>query len=300
MDMTLGREFSARRVAMLRRYLPLLFLLFSSPGFASGNAEDCALAERYSTLGAKEEAAFNTSQALELYERAAEACPSYTAWQRVGELAATFDDEETVRSAFQAFVNAYDLAPDAQNLAITKAHYAQLAFDNGDRGRGVDLIYEARNLAPNDEWIASVAENLLTESTVLSDADVVRGLGGSAWTPPALKAREDLSGATSAGTGTSTTKNNSSGRAATTTKTAEAAAGRDAVIQAQFSFLSGTTELDDVTRPNVATLAKALGSSSYDAKRFEFTGHADVRGDAAANMYFDEVNAAGGVNGFFF
>ena len=280
MDMPVVDTTLRLQISATRRLLPLLLAFVASPILAAGSADDCELAERYIKLGAKEEAAFNTGEALKLYQRAAADCPSYTAWQRVGELAATFDDEETVRSAFQAFVNAYDLAPDAANLAITKAHYAQLAFDNGDRGRGVDLIYEARNLAPNDEWIASVAENLLSESTVLSDADVVRGLGGAAWTPPALKAREDLSGGNGAGRSA-----NTAGSVASAGSKPVAAPDREAVIQAQFSFLSGTTELDDVTRPNVATLANALGSSSYDTKRFEFTGHADVRGEASDNMY---------------
>ena len=258
--------------------LALTVWIFSSTTLA--DTQGCSLSERYVVLAKQEEANFNKREALGLYRRAAEDCPSYESWQRVGELAATFDETEVVRSAFQAFARAYELAPDAASLAITKAHYAQLSFTDGDRSRGVDLIFEARNLDPDNQWIASVADSLLSESTVLSSSDVKRGLGSDAWTPPPLRAGVNLSDGAAQTAG---------GASPVSLQTAPVK--REAVIQAQFSFVTGTTELDQVTQPNVSTLASALAGADYATKRFQFVGHADVRGAAETNLRLSLLRA---------
>ena len=260
--------------------LPLTMWIF--PGTALADTEGCSLSERYIALAKKEEANFNKREALGFYQRAAEDCPSYEAWQRVGELAATFDETEVVRSAFQAFSKAYELAPDAASLAVTKAHYAQLSFIDGDRSRGVDLIFEARNLNPDNQWIASVADSLLSESAVLSSSDVKRGLGSDAWAPPPLRAGVDLADGA---------KQTSGGASPVAVAVQSPPVKREAVIQAQFSFLTGTTELDRVTQPNVSTLAGALASADYATKRFQFVGHADVRGEAETNLRLSRLRA---------
>ena len=261
-------------MAAARRTLAALALLGAIAATPQVSAsQDCETAQRYAQLAAKSLEAFDTAEAIKGYQRAADACGTYGNWQKLGETAASDGARETALIALEAFSQAYAKAQTVEELAVTKAAYADVFFQHFDRSQAVDLAFEARNLDPSNTAVAAAATTLLDESKSLTGDDVKRGLGGMGFKPPPLRNQLDrtIEGGSSDLTG---------------------GAAAQPVLSAQINFLFNSVELDAETAPNVAVLAEQLASDDFSGKSFLFIGHADRRGAEADNLALSQRRAA--------
>src|ERR1700678_3702405 len=80
-------------------------------------AEDCALGQRYLALAHDRVAAFENDEAIAFLHQSVEACPSYDAYEQLGELAAQSAQNEDKQKAVSAFIEADARAPTVQARA---------------------------------------------------------------------------------------------------------------------------------------------------------------------------------------
>lgn len=255
---------------LLRSAISLVLLSGTvMPVHANTTATDsCALGARYEKLAAKASADFRRSDALEAMERAVEACGTSAYWQKLGTLAASFGEDAYNERAAEAFVNAHDLATTNPARAAAAASYAELLFHTGDRTRAVDMIYQARNLDPSNPEILASAETMVEATKELTEEDIRRGVSDQMFKPLVMSKVQP-------------TAQPSGGGAAAGSSTA-VALGAEKRIRVQLQFESGSTELDSLSRDNLATLVKSLAGLD-PTQQFVFEGHADARGGADAN-----------------
>ena len=120
------------KMANIQTLLTASALLVLSYSASVHAASDCRLAERYITLAHERLAASETAEAESLLKQAIEACPSYEAFQSLGELQAQSPRRADQAHAVDAFVSADELAPTDQARARTRYHYANLLSRDGD------------------------------------------------------------------------------------------------------------------------------------------------------------------------
>src|ERR1700693_5434623 len=101
------------------------FIGFLLVGFDS-RSEDCALGERYLSLAHDRTADHQDDEAMAFYRQSIDACPTYAAYQELGELAAKSPQRADKEKAVNAFVAAYARAPSPQASARSLYLYAAL------------------------------------------------------------------------------------------------------------------------------------------------------------------------------
>ena len=273
--------FSTARTSCLKSFAQAGLVVSSLLVANAAVADTCELGARYERLANKASAEFRRSDALEAMERAVEACGGSEYWQKLGALAASFGEADYNERAAEAFVNAHDMATDNPTRAIAAASYADLLFHTGDRSRAVDMIYKARNLDPNNSEILASAETMVAATRELTDEDVRRGVSDQMFKPLVLN-RVDVAkpaGASAAG-----------GSGSGASVAVAAAEEPEKQIRVQLQFQSGSTALDELSRSNLTTLVRNLVGLDR-GKQFVFEGHADTRGDAAANRVLSTKRA---------
>ena len=107
------------------RALIVMAILGFVTSYAS--AEDCELGKRYMALAQDHVKKFANEEAVAFLRKSVETCPTYEAYQQLGELAAQSSEQEQRAQAAEAFVNAYELARSDQERANTLYQYALLA-----------------------------------------------------------------------------------------------------------------------------------------------------------------------------
>jgi hypothetical protein len=103
-------------------------------------AEDCALGQRYLALAHDRIAAFQNDEAITFLKQSADACPSYDAFEQLGELAAQSPQKEDKEKAVAAFVEAHARASSPQTQANALYHYAVLLNQDGDPENAYPLL----------------------------------------------------------------------------------------------------------------------------------------------------------------
>ncbi len=250
---------------------PLFVLMLSAGPFAAWAAEDdCALAARYHQLATTAKAEFRQQDAYDFLSRAAAACRTYQYVQERAELATEFGDPQFDRVAADGFGEALDLADSDAQRARSIARYAQVLFHADDPQNAMTYIVAARNLDPNNTWIAELSEEITARASNVTPEDIKRGLGDMAFKP--LRLQRTLT----PGTGTG------GGSGMPTAAPQEKAAGRS--INIPLNFVVNSTALDSTTQANLKVLADTLVGDEFADERFLFVGHADARGDASTNM----------------
>jgi OmpA-OmpF porin, OOP family len=232
---------------------------------------DCALASRYYDLSKKATSDYKQRDAYEFLERAVEVCPtSYQYLQELGEAAAGFGEELNARAA-EAYVSAYALAEDAPEQARSIGRYAELLFHTNNPN-ALSYIHQAKNLDPDNAWIAALAKQIDERSLTVTADGIKRGLGDMAFKPLILQNRPEPEQQPGQG---------GSGKSPKDTDVQVQPVGS---VQIPLNFEFNSTRLDRQTQTNIGVLASTLAEADFAGKRFVFVGHADRRGTADANM----------------
>lgn len=233
-------------------------------------AADCALGKRYLELAQKSAAAYAADEEREFLRKSIDACPSYDAYERLGELGAQSPEPEELEQAVQAFVAAHELAPDDKARARSLYQYSKLLQISGDPQNAYPLIKEARALDSSDAEIRGLERQLEAQIQNPSQEQIVRGLRSSLFKP--LKVA-------------STSRSGSRSVPAPVRSSGPS-------INIPINFETGSTMVDVGTRPNLVLLARALADPTLQGKSFIFIGHADIRGEDTRNVTLSRDRAA--------
>lgn len=229
---------------------------------------------RYMELASQAEKEYRTDDALEFYRRASGSCNDHAAWLALGRAAAAYGEEEMSAEAARAFNQAYELALDNTQEAEAVARYAELVFyTQSDPQRALEYALQAREIDPERAWIAELVSKINERANDLTPADIQRSvLSDMAIQPLRLK---QASTATDQ-TGGSEPRPKADKRS----------------LNIALNFIVASSELDARTASNLSILASELGKVEYAGYRFEFVGHADLRGGEADNQVLSEERAA--------
>jgi len=228
----------------------------------SVQAEDCALSQRYLQLAQDRAAQFANDEAIVFLRQAIDACPTYDAYERLGELAAQSPKREDTVKAVEAFVNAEAQAPSVQARAQTLYQYAALLNREGDPQNAYPLIEAARRLDPERSDISALAGDVDKQVQHPTTEHIVRALRYTVFVP--LK-----SGTRPQGESTST---------------GHASARTGPSVNIPINFDTASVVVDQGTRPNLEVLAHALTDPALQGRQFTFIGHADRRGGDQYNV----------------
>lgn len=247
----------------MRVFLAVTVLLTLS-GYAA--AADCELGNRYLVLAQERVKNYATDEAEAFLQKAVESCPSYAAYEQLGELAAQSSDFEHRARAAEAFVSAHELATTDAARAQTLYQYASLLDASGDPQNAYPMIKAAKTLDSGNASILALEKKLDEQVSKPTTEQLRAGLKGSLYRPLRLASLAGSSGA---------------GRTMAATVRAGAPRGSNNI---PIHFVTGTTTVDDETRPNIRTLANALTDPEFAGSSFVLIGHADERGSEEENM----------------
>ena len=249
---------------------------------------DCSLGQQYLQLSRDRAASGGNEEAVGLLNRAIEVCPSYAAYQALGELQAQSSARADQTQAVKAFVAANDLAPSDAARAKTQYEYAKLLNRNGDPQNAYPLAKSAHFLDPEDAQITALAQRLEEDIRNPSREQLVRGLQDALYEPLHMGTAKPLPALAQAGSAAAET-------------VAEKRAGKELLgtpqanigpsVSIPINFNTATTVVDQRTRPNIATLAHALADPAFAGRKFLFLGHADKRGSDEYNMTLSRERA---------
>lgn len=257
------------------RTIVALTLLAAFAVSSSASAEDCELGQRYLSLAKDRIAAYANDEALTLLGQSVEACPTYDAYEQLGELAAQSPQREDKTKAVGAFVSAHALAPTPQASAWSLYQYAALLNREGDPQNAYPLIKQARALDSSNADIAALSTTVEAEVQHPTQEHIVRALHYSLYQPltPARAAAMTPAG----------------GGPRIPEPAAPAAAGPS--VNIPINFNTGSTVVDPQTQPNVELLAHSLADPSLAGHQFIFVGHSDARGSDQLNVNLSQQRA---------
>ncbi len=232
---------------------------------AHSHAEDCVLGQRYLSLAHDRVAAYKSDEAIAFLRQAVDSCPSYDAYEQLGELAAQSAERADKEKAVAAFVAAFARAPSPQAKAGTLYHYGALLNQDGDPENAYQLLKQAHALEPKNAEYAALSDTVEKQVQHPTQEHIVRALHYSLYQP--ISAPESL-----APHGQGLTKHQTPG------------GGGGPSVNIPINFDTGTVVVDGETRPNIAVLAHALADPSMAGRNFTFIGHSDYRGGDAYNV----------------
>jgi outer membrane protein OmpA-like peptidoglycan-associated protein len=244
--------------------------LLSTVAFTmSARAEDCALGQRYLSLAHDRVVAFENDEAIAFLRQSVDACPSYDAYEQLGELAAQSPQREDKEKAVAAFVEADARAPSPQARARSLYYYASLLNQDGDPQNAYPLIKQAVGLDPANSQYRELASTVEKQVQHPTEEHIVRALRYSLYKP--LRASQSaVSGSSPSG--------------GSLTKRQAPASGTGPSVNIPINFETATVIVDQETKPNIAALAHALADPSMTGREFIFIGHSDARGGDQYNL----------------
>jgi outer membrane protein OmpA-like peptidoglycan-associated protein len=245
---------------------PLLFTIAFS---MQSGAEDCALGQRYLSLAHDRIVAFENDEAIAFLRQSVDACPSYDAYEQLGELAAQSPQREDKEKAVAAFVEADALAPSPQARARSLYHYAALLNQDGDPQNAYPLIKQAVTLDPANSQYVELSSTVEKQVQHPTEEHIVRALRYSLYKP--LRAPvSSISGSSPSG--------------GSLTKRQAPASGAGPSVNIPINFETASVVVDQETKPNIVALAHALVDPSMAGREFIFIGHSDPRGGDQYNL----------------
>jgi outer membrane protein OmpA-like peptidoglycan-associated protein len=262
----------------------LCLLLMATLSRLAAADNDCTLGKGYAISAREHAAASETDEAQKLLAQSIEACPSYDAYQLLGDLQSQSAQREQQVQAVDAYVAAVGLAPSPKARAHTLFSYAQLLERDGDPQNAYPLIRDAQTLDPADAQIAQLSGRIEQQVNNPTGQNLTRGLWGSMYKPLKIVASVRPSASSedagfTAGTGG-------------TGGTAGSASTTGPSINIPIHFETGSVVVDATTRANVVILARALADPDHASQHYLFVGHADIRGSEAANVALSKQRAA--------
>lgn len=173
-------------IVKIRWALPVAVLMIFIGSSAQAASENCRLAERYVTLAHAKLAAAEVDEAESLLQQAIDACPSYEAYQSLGELQSHLTKRTDQEGAREAFINADHYAPTAQAHARTRIGYAQLLSGDGDptdATHAYQLIREAQQLDPSNPDLEPLSSRIERQVHNPTQQHILRGSGTPLFKP---------------------------------------------------------------------------------------------------------------------
>jgi outer membrane protein OmpA-like peptidoglycan-associated protein len=236
---------------------------------------------------------FANDDAMAFLRQSVDACPTYDAYEQLGELAAQSPQREDKVKAVEAFVAAHARATSPQTQARSLYQYAALLNREGDPQNAYPLVKEAHALDPGNADIAALAGKVEAEVQHPTQEHIVRALKYSLYQPITAPLRDSGSLGHPSATGSSASAGSGSSKddRAASARVAVAAAGPS--VNIPINFETAKIDVDAQTRPNIDLLAHALADPSLQGKQFRFIGHTDARGEAGFNdrLSFDRAQA---------
>jgi outer membrane protein OmpA-like peptidoglycan-associated protein len=225
-------------------------------GMTATAATDCAQAQRDLAAAKERITASADDEATVLLNQSIDECPTYEAYETLGEHLAVSDSPRDHGFAVEAFVAANKLAPSKKDGAQTLFQYAALLNRTGDPENAYPLIQRAATLDPNRGAIKTLAADIRTQVEHPTKEEITRALRFSIYKP--------VKGVPGAADGSS--------------------------VNIPINFESDKTEVDEHTRPNIEALASVLAEDAT-GQHFVFIGHADSRGDDNYNLQLSRQRA---------
>jgi outer membrane protein OmpA-like peptidoglycan-associated protein len=241
-------------------------LLFTIALGAQSHAEDCVLGQRYLSLAHDRVAEFKNDEAMAFLRQSVDACPSYDAYEQLGELAALSTEREDKEKAVAAFVQADARATSPQTRARSLYHYAALLNQEGDPQNAYPLIKQAHTLDPTNSQITELAGTIESQVQHPTQEHIVRALRYSLFQP--------------------LNESNSTSRAVGNQGVfkRQTPSGGGPSVTIPINFDTASVVVDQETRPNIEILARSLADPSMSTREFTFIGHSDARGGDQYNL----------------
>lgn len=256
---------------------------------------DCAIADDYDALALKSESDYLDETALDYRARAVQLCPSYSRWQRYGELAMRFGDATLVtgclpetegaealcqtgnNAAAEAFIAALPLADNEASAASAIGRYAQVLYQVKDPQKSNTYISEALRLNPTSPWIRKLAEEI---PQGMNTKEAMRSGLGDFKVPEMVLASLSLPASQSFDTDSG---------AASPAESSTPTSIRTRAINVPLNFHISSTRLDDASRQRLRDVVEILAEDNE--RNFHVVGHADITGDPASNQTLSEERA---------
>jgi outer membrane protein OmpA-like peptidoglycan-associated protein len=265
-----------------------LSTLMCMAGFvATASAEDCQLGQRYMALAHDRVSAAGYDEALVFLRRAVEACPTYDAYEELGELSAQSSRREDEVAAVDAFIAAQTRATTPQERARSLYQYAALLRREGDAANAHSVIDQARLLDPADPEISSLANAIDQQLQSPAPEHVVRALRFSLYQPIPQVRPTPASVATARDVPWASKPSGADGRESV----AGVAKRSPQSIEIPINFKAGSVVVDRETRDNIDRLAHALADPALVGHTFTFIGHADPLGSDPPNPWLARERA---------
>ena len=217
------------------RALIVMAILGFVTSYAS--AEDCELGKRYMALAQDHVKNFATDEAVAFLRKSVETCPTYEAYQQLGELAAQSSEQEQRARAAEAFVNAYELAQSDQERANTLYHYALLLNSAGDPQNAFPLIKTAGTLDAANANIVELEKQLDEQIRNPTTNQLRAGLKGDLYRPLRLASAKN------------------SAKPSPLAMSERVSSTGTGAINIPVHFETGSATVDDETRPNIRKFA---------------------------------------------
>ena len=218
-------------------------------------APDCAQAQRDLATAKQRITASADDEATVLLNQSIDECPTYDAYETLGEHLAVSDSPRDHGFAVEAFVHANTLAPNKKDGAQTLFQYAALLNRTGDPENAYPLIQRAAALDPNRAAIKTLAADIRTQVAHPTKEEITRALRFSIFKP--VKGVPGAEGSS---------------------------------VNIPINFESDKTAVDEQTKPNIEALASVMAEDAT-GQHFVFIGHADSRGDDNYNVQLSRQRA---------
>jgi outer membrane protein OmpA-like peptidoglycan-associated protein len=190
-----------------------------------------------------------------LLNQSIDECPSYDAYETLGEHLAVSDSPRDHGFAVDAFVHANALARTKNDRAQALFQYAALLNRTGDPENAYPLIQHAATLDPNRGAIKTLAAEIRKQVAHPTKEEITRALRFSIFKPV-----KDVPGA------------------------------EGASVNIPINFETDKTTVDEQTKPNIEALASVMAEGA-GGQSFLFVGHADSRGDDNYNVQLSRQRA---------
>lgn len=244
-------------------WLALALCLVSGTAVAAG---DCTQGNK---LLAQAKAESDASAAIPLLKKSIAACPSYDAYQSLGELLGHSKNRRDWQGAADAYVKANALAPNAKARADTLYQYASLVNDDGDPQNAYPMIKKAQALDPARKDIADLAATIQKEVATPKKEQLARSFGLSVYKPLTASAEGGGGGGAAAADVTGTGHHQ---------------------LNLPIHFQFNSVEVSEGEQV-ITDLAELLAASANSGKAFVFIGHTDSRGDENYNKELSKRRA---------
>lgn len=218
-------------------------------------AADCGMSQKYFNKGLHAGKSEDWTAVKEWLEKSVAECNIFENWYLLGQAEQNLGNMQAASSAFE---DARNYAKTDEQRALAIARYAQVQADQGEIGRPLKLLHEARKMSPDaPAWITDLALNLDRKriELPLTVATVKETLIKSARSIKTLNLDTKPS------------------------------------INVNIYFETASIDVVDTSLTSIDILAEVLSDKTFDGKQITIIGHSDIRGTDEYNYDLSERRA---------